>query len=113
MSRNLFDLNAHMRLMEHALPVDISSGVRAFPQHYFVFDNSLKSLTSIVSAIETEKDIVIFSSEDDWGVYVQVGLVGKENYSLLRHDDRPKIVYGRKWRIERNIPTPEIVQTIF
>ena len=89
MSRNLFDLNAHMRLMEHALPVDISSGVRAFPQHYFVFDNSLKSLTSIVSAIETEKDIVIFSSEDDWGVYVQVPAAYELNYFLLNKNAPP------------------------
>ncbi|MBT1063353.1 hypothetical protein KJY73_07190 [Bowmanella sp. Y26] len=55
----------------------------------------------------------IFIGEENGELYVQVGIVGYDNYGTVSIQSKRKIVYGRKWRIERNIPTSELVQTVF
>ena len=55
----------------------------------------------------------IFVSEDEQGITIQIGIIGIDNYKSSQDNDTLKIVYGRKWRVEPQLPSAEIVQTVF
>jgi len=55
----------------------------------------------------------IFVCEDAGGIYLQIGIVGFDNYKASKKQTGPKIVFGRKWRVEPNLPSSEIIQTAF
>ena len=46
-------------------------------------------------------------------MYVQIGMIGRENYDRGPTVRPRKLVYGRKWRIDADTPSSEIVQTIY
>lgn len=83
------------------------------PQHFLQYNHSYESVIAIIEDIEFSKKYPIFSSEDEQALYVQIGVVGYDNYKHRTLDDPKHIVYGRKWRIEKNLPSGEIIQTIF
>lgn len=99
--------------MPKAPSVVLPNGTRVVPQHYLQFEQSLLSIREIINDIEVGPLTPIFVDEDTQGMYIQVGLIGRENYDRGQ-DIRPsKLVYGRKWRIDSNTPSSEIVQTAF
>lgn len=55
----------------------------------------------------------LFAGEDERGLYIQVGVIGYENYDHSNCIRTPKLVYGRKWRIEGDTPSSEVIQTVF
>ena len=55
----------------------------------------------------------IFVSEGPGGIFLQIGVIGYDNYKAASKQSGPKIVFGRKWRVEPNLPTSEIIQTAF
>lgn len=99
--------------MDNAPVLSITENLQSFPQHYFIYDHDLNSLRTIIAQVHTDDDVLFFASEDSGGLYIQVGLIGIESYPLLRCGLQHKIVYGRKWRIDKDLPTPEIIQTAF
>lgn len=92
--------------------IQLENGAQAIPQQFLQVRRSRESLEKIVSEISFSKDYPLFVGEESEVLYLQAGVIGKENYpSTQRHKDTPKIVYGRKWLIEKNTPTSEVVQT--
>ncbi|MCL1127752.1 hypothetical protein [Shewanella surugensis] len=89
------------------------NNVQCIPQHYLTFHHSLESIENIIIHTQYDEKYLVFVCEDDFGIYIQVGIIGYDNY--LPHDSQltKKIVYGRKWRVENNLPTSEIIQTTF
>lgn len=99
--------------MPQAPYVELASGQRVIPQHYLQFEQNLQSLREILSDIDGFPLMLLFADEDDNGLYLQVGMIGRENYER-GHTLRPqKLVYGRKWRIDSDTPTSEVIQTAF
>jgi len=98
-------------LMPMAKSINVEAVGDFYPQHYYTYNQTLESLSSILLQISSLNNILLFAGEDNGNLYLQVGNIGYENYP---HDDQlhpPKLVYGRKWRIDRDTPAPEIVQT--
>jgi hypothetical protein len=102
-----------MRLMDEAPVLSITENLQSFPQHYFIYNHDLNSLQTVIAQIQVDNETLLFASEDNRGLYIQIGLIGVESYPLLRCGLQHKIVYGRKWRIDKDVPTPEIIQTAF
>jgi len=101
------------RVMPHAPTVRLPSGVDCIPQHYVTYHHDLASLSEIASRVAFDAHTLVFASQDEHGMHIQIGLIGRENYER-GPDARPaKLVYGRKWRIDADTPSSEIVQTIF
>lgn len=101
------------RPMPHAPEVQLANGSICTPQHYLQYQHTLASLQEIVAQISFSDSMPIFVDEDTNGLFLQVGIVGRENYErgdLIRPH---KMVYGRKWRIEIYTPTSEVIQTAF
>ena len=93
--------------------VVLPNGKPVIPQHYLQFEQTLLSLREILQDIESLPQFLLFADEDAGGLYVQVGMIGRENYDRGEHLRQQKLVYGRKWRIDQDTPTSEIIQTAF
>lgn len=99
--------------MAGAPSVELDNGAVCIPQHYLRFRHTPASLAEVVGRIGIGDGMLLFAGSDGAGMYVQVGMIGPDNYD---HADAPrpaKLVYGRRWRIEPYLPTSEIVQTVF
>lgn len=93
--------------------VNLPNGESCVPQHFYGYNHDLESVESILSHIHFSHHYPIFCDEDDQGLFIQVGIIGRENYQKSQPTRPKKIVYGRKWRVEPNLPTSEIIQTVF
>jgi len=98
-------------LMPMAKSINVENVGDFYPQHYYTYNQTLESLSSILTQISSLHNILLFAGEDNGNLYLQVGNIGHENYPYDDQSHPPKIVYGRKWRIDRDTPAPEIVQT--
>lgn len=99
--------------MPAAPAVVLPNGKPVIPQHYLQFEQNLVSLQEILADVETLPQFLLFADEDTKGLYLQVGMIGRENYDRGEAIRPQKLVYGRKWRIDSNTPTSEIIQTAF
>ncbi|MGS2717261.1 hypothetical protein ACVBE9_03740 [Eionea flava] len=99
--------------MPYAPTVELPNGNTAIPQHYLHYHHTIDSIQSIIHDIHSLDLTPIFADEDERGCYIQVGIIGEENYDRSGGELPKKIVYGRKWRIEPTTPTSEIIQTAF
>lgn len=91
-------------------PTTQLNGEHCVPQHYLQYQHTLATVESLVLQMHFDPHYPIFAAEDSSGIYIQVGIIGVDNY-LPKHKQQAKIVYGRKWRVEPNLPTSEIIQT--
>ena len=99
--------------MANAPCVSLANGYRFIPQHYLRYQHTAESIQQIISEIDYADNVLLFAAADITGMYVQVGLIGRENYDREHHVRPQKLVYGRKWRINSDTPTSEIIQTAF
>lgn len=87
--------------------------VECIPQHFLKYHHHYDSVCQVVNDIEFNTKYPIFVSEQAGLTYMQIGIIGKNNYKHPEAANPNHIVYGRKWRIEPNLPSGEIVQTAF
>lgn len=100
-------------VMPHAPTVRLPNGMACIPQHYLSYQHDLASLSEIAARISFDAHTLVFASQDDQGMSIQIGLIGRENYERGSAVRPRKLVYGRKWRIDADTPSSEIVQTIY
>ncbi|TDF35498.1 hypothetical protein EYS14_18950 [Alteromonadaceae bacterium M269] len=93
--------------------VKIKEDKHCIPQHYLKFDHSVESVERLVLDIDYSVNYPIFVSSDPSSIYLQIGVVGFDNYRAKADQKGMKIVYGRKWRVEPQLPTSEVIQTAF
>ncbi|MBB5203248.1 hypothetical protein HNQ51_000541 [Inhella inkyongensis] len=99
------------RLMPNAPHVDLPNGQACVPQHYLQYQQTAESLAALLAEVEFDSHTLLFAAEDARGLYLQVGMVGRENYERGEQQRPHKLVYGRKWRIDADTPTSEVIQT--
>ena len=100
-------------ILPKAPAVVLDDGTNCIPQHFLSYQHSKQSVSEIIAEIDFDPRFVLFVDEDKASVFIQVGIIGKDNY--VKHDDQnaEKIVYGRRWRVEPQLPSSEIIQTAF
>jgi hypothetical protein len=102
---------------EKALPsapcVRLDDGTNCIPQHYLSYHHSKESVEKIIAEINYDPSYLLFVDEDNAGVFIQVGIIGLDNYLNPQAQEQQKIVYGRRWRVEPQLPSSEIIQTAF
>jgi hypothetical protein len=97
--------------LQNAPYYQMKNNQQCIPQHYLKYDHNLASVENLIMDIEYSDLYPIFVSEDVGGIYLQVGIIGHDNYRVQTEQPKSKIVYGRKWRVEPQLPTSEIIQT--
>ncbi len=99
--------------IENAPFIQLGNGGLCIPQHYLLYQHTRLSVEKIILDIDYNVRYLIFVSEDKSGIYIQIGVVGFDNYISAKSQKEQKVVYGRKWRVEAELPTSEIIQTVF
>ncbi|TMM45048.1 hypothetical protein [Colwellia ponticola] len=119
--------------VENAPQARLEDGRFCVPQHYLKYQHTLASVEELILKLDYCDRYPIFVSEDNQGIYLQIGIIGLDNYADnsygmaniddIQHktqvneaevkEETMKIVYGRKWRVEPKLPSSEIVQTAF
>ncbi|MFT5709233.1 MAG: hypothetical protein ACI9ES_003541 [Oceanospirillaceae bacterium] len=99
--------------LDNAPKAELADGRFCIPQHYLFYQHTLKSVEAVVLNIEFDPRYAIIVSRDQGGIYIQIGIIGHDNYLELGKQEKAKLVYGRKWRVESQLPTSEIIQTVF
>ena len=99
--------------MRHAPSVRLGNGRSCIPQHYLSYRHTLGSVERLLLDTDYDARYLVFACADEGGIYIQIGIIGYDNYRPLKAQARQKIVYGRKWRVEPHLPTSEIIQTTF
>lgn len=107
------DLNPGETRIANAPRLTLKNGQSCVPQHYLQYSHSLASVEALISDISFCEKYPIFVSEDDSGIILQIGIIGHDNYRPIDKQPQHKIVFGRKWRVEPNLPSSEIIQTAF
>ena len=72
-------------------------------------------MEAIICDIEYDPRYVVFAAQDLGDIYIQVGVVGHDNYhkKSSQKPNEEKLLFGRKWRVEKELPTSEIIQSVF
>lgn len=99
--------------MTHAPNVELPNGYVGIPQHYLRYQQTLNSVRALLADIQFDDKTLLFAGQDNQGLYLQVGMIGRENYDRGQQVRPHKLVYGRKWRIDSDTPTSEVIQTAF
>jgi hypothetical protein len=100
--------------LDNAPKTKLADGRLCVPQHYLSYNHTLQSVEALVLDIEYDARYPVFVSTEQTGLYIQVGIIGVDNYSAKPNSEsQSKIVYGRKWRVESQLPSSEIIQTVF
>ena len=107
------ELNTGEQAIENAPRLTLRNGRSCIPQHYLQYTHSLASVEAIISDVSFSDRYPIFVSEDAGSLILQIGIIGFDNYRVAAKQTGQKIVFGRKWRVEPNLPTSEIIQTAF
>lgn len=118
MTLNIETLLEGEKALKNAPKTELADGRLCVPQHYLSYQHTLQSVEQLLLNIDFDPRYPIFVSQDGSGnsssIYIQVGVVGADNYKTSNAENsQDKIVYGRKWRIEPQLPTSEIIQTVF
>jgi len=101
------------KIMPKAPVVKLSNGEFCVPQHYLTYHHTLQSVEALICDIEYDQGYVVFASQDEASLYIQVGVVGHDNYHKSNKARELKLLFGRKWRVEPELCTSEIIQTVF
>jgi hypothetical protein len=107
----LADLRDGEMPMPLAPCIELDNGRHCVPQHYLQYQQTVETVSSILSDIEALEDMLLFCGSDEKGLYLQVGSIGHDNYDRSDQPKPRRLVYGRKWRIETYTPTSEVIQT--
>lgn len=106
------ELNAGERIMALSPEITLSNGLQCTPQHFLEFEQTIESVSKTVLQCNYAANFPIFAYEEHNMLFIQVGIIGRDNYQTSKQTAKTKIVYGRRWLIERFSPTSEIIQTI-
>ena len=103
------------RALPYAPKVKLADGSHAVPQQFIEVNRSLTSVEKILGEISLPENYVLFAGKIDSVVFLQVSVIGCENYpsTPAKSVQLAKIVYGRRWLLEPTTPTSEVVQTAF
>ncbi len=97
-------------------PTLVLDDSRVVPSQYKLYNQTVSAVQEVVAKLTYKPNMHVLVSSDggkpDEGVYLQVGVVGPDNYPVHEKDLPDKIVYGRKWRVEKLLPTSELIQTV-
>lgn len=108
-------ISAQTRPAREAMPgaprVQLPDGSQVVPQHYLQYAQTPASISALLEQIHFDQHCLLFCGQDVSSMYIQVGLIGRENYERGNVIRPHKLVYGRKWRIDADTPDAEIVQT--
>ena len=99
--------------IENAPFIQLDNGASCIPQHYLNYCHSLSTIEQVIADCSFDDNYLILGGQDSLGLYVQIGVIGFDTYQAPQQQNKKKLVYGRRWRIEPHFPSSELIQTIY
>ena len=90
--------------------VQLSNASWVVPQHFLRYQHTLESVNKILDKIEFSTHFRVLAAKQDEQIYLQVAILSPDNY---RSTKAKKLLFGRRWFVEENLPTSELIQTAF
>jgi len=76
--------------IDNAPTIKLSNGQNCIPQHYLRYKHTLQSVQNIVVNIEYSSRYPIFVCQHDSGIYIQIGIIGVDNYKGIKCGQQKK-----------------------
>lgn len=97
--------------ISYAPLVQLTNNNWIVPQHFLRYKHTLASVNEVLSDISFSTHFSVLAAEKNNEVYLQVAVLSPDNY---RADNKAKkLLFGRRWPVEQNLPTSELIQTAF
>ena len=90
--------------------VQLSNASWVVPQHFLRYQHSLQSVNETLDNIEFSTHFRVLAAKQDEQIYLQVAILSPDNYRCTK---AKKLLFGRRWFVEENLPTSELIQTAF
>ena len=94
------------------------------PQHFLRYQHTLESVNTVLENIDFSAHFRVVAAQQNEQLYLQVAVLSPDNYSNnsnceknsaanKNHTRAKKLLFGRRWLVEKNLPTSELIQTAF
>ncbi|MEH6395606.1 hypothetical protein [Pseudoalteromonas sp.] len=90
--------------------VQLSNASWVVPQHFLRYQHTLESVNKTLDNIEFSTHFRVLAAKQNEQIYLQVAILSPDNY---RSTKAKKLLFGRRWFVEENLPTSELIQTAF
>lgn len=90
--------------------VQLSNASWVVPQHFLRYQHTLESVNETLDKIEFSTHFRVLAAKQNEQIYLQVAILSPDNY---RSTKAKKLLFGRRWFVEENLPTSELIQTAF
>lgn len=110
----LADVPAGVSKLHGAPELELRDGSQVVPGQFRQYRLTQDDVQNIVARTQLPPELIAWVGQDpgDRTPYIQMGIVGPDNYKG-RDTNPEKLVYGRRWRVEPELPEYEVMQTVF
>ena len=91
--------------------VQLSNANWVVPQHFLRYQHTLQSVNETLDKIEFSTHFRVLAAQQNEQIYLQVAILSPDNYRSA--SQAKKLLFGRRWFVEANLPTSELIQTAF
>jgi len=102
--------------ISYAPVVQLANNSWVVPQHFLRYKHTLNSVNEVLDSIEFSTHFRVLAAQKGDEIYLQVAVLSPDNYQkdVSQSDIKAKkLLFGRRWIVEENLPTSELIQTAF
>ncbi|MBQ4833316.1 hypothetical protein J8L70_08695 [Pseudoalteromonas sp. MMG010] len=103
-------LNSYEKPIAYAPSVQLPNNNQVVPQHFLRYDHTLDSVKKILENIDFSTHFRVLAAQKNNEIYIQVAVLSPDNYQT---SNAKKLLFGRRWLVEKELPTSELIQTAF
>jgi hypothetical protein len=97
--------------ISYAPLIQLANNRWVVPQHFLRYKHTLKSVNTVLENIEFSTHFTVLAAQKNGQIYLQVAVLSPDNYTSAAK--AKKLLFGRRWIVEANLPTSELIQTAF
>ncbi|WP_024598360.1 MULTISPECIES: hypothetical protein [Pseudoalteromonas] len=102
--------------ISYAPLVQLANSSWVVPQHFLRYKHTLESVNEVLESIEFSAHFRVLAAQKGEEIYLQVAVLSPDNYqksASTNEGKAKKLLFGRRWIVEENLPTSELIQTAF
>ena len=108
--------NSYEQPISYAPLVQLANKSWIVPQHFLRYKHTLSSVNQVLEDIDFSAHFRVLAAQKNEQLYLQVAVLSPDNYktsSYAGEGTAKKLLFGRRWIVEDNLPTSELIQTAF
>lgn len=108
--------NSYEQPISYAPLVQLNNDNWIVPQHFLRYKHTLQSVNQVLENINFSAHFRVLAAQKGEQIYLQVAVLSPDNYKTSSYQgdgNAKKLLFGRRWIVEENLPTSELIQTAF